>query len=232
MATASIDPGADAAAIAMPLVVGGGPFYEALARLRDLVFGIPALIVLSPLLIGCALAIRMTSPGPAAFRQDRVGRNGVPFRIYKFRTMKVGTGDNRHRDYVTKLLTDGEEEAAADGVFKLADDDRITAVGSFLRRLSIDELPQLINVVSGEMSLVGPRPGIDYEVELYRPEDRARLLVKPGMTGLWQATERNQVGMREMFDLDRRYVRDRSIGLDFEIMVKTVGQMVQSSGAR
>ena len=108
----------------------------------------------------------------------------------------------------------------------------ITGVGAFLRRLSLDELPQLINVVKGEMSLVGPRPGIDYEVELYRPADRVRLLVKPGMTGLWQATERNHVGMREMFELDRRYVRERSISMDFEIMVRTVGQMVQPSGAR
>lgn len=232
MVTASIDSDSGDVPVATPVAVGGGPLYEVVARLRDLVLGIPALMVLGPLLLGCALAIRMTSPGPAVFRQDRVGRNGARFRIYKFRTMKVGTGDNRHRDYVTKLLTDGEEEAAADGVFKLADDDRITTVGAFLRRLSIDELPQLINVISGEMSLVGPRPGIDYEVELYRPEDRARLLVKPGMTGLWQATERNSVGMREMFDLDRRYVLDRSISLDFEIMVKTVGQMAQSSGAR
>jgi lipopolysaccharide/colanic/teichoic acid biosynthesis glycosyltransferase len=202
------------------------------ARLRDLVLGVPALIALSPLLLCCALAIRLTSSGPAVFSQERVGRNGVPFRIYKFRTMKAGTGDDRHRIYVTKLLTDGGEEAAADGVFKLADDDRITGVGAFLRRLSLDELPQLINVVKGEMSLVGPRPGIDYEVELYRPADRVRLLVKPGMTGLWQATERNHVGMREMFELDRRYVRERSISMDFEIMVRTVGQMVQPSGAR
>ncbi len=232
MATVSIDAGAGDVPAATPIVVGGGPFYELAARVRDLLLGIPALIVLSPLLVGCALAIRLTSAGPAMFRQERVGRNGVPFRIYKFRTMKVGTGDNRHRDYVTKLLTDGAEEAADDGVFKLADDDRITGVGALLRRLSLDELPQLINVISGEMSLVGPRPGIDYEVELYRPEDRARLLVKPGMTGLWQATERNHVGMREMFALDRRYVQERSIVSDFEIMVKTVGQMVQPSGAR
>lgn len=231
MATASIDAGADVP-MATPIVVGGGPLYEVAARVRDLVLGIPALIVLSPVLLMCALAIRITSPGPAMFRQERIGRNGVPFRIYKFRTMRVGTDDHRHRDYVTKLLTEGEEEAARDGVFKLADDDRITAVGAFLRRLSLDELPQLLNVVSGEMSLVGPRPGIDYEVELYRPEDRARLLVKPGMTGLWQATQRNHVGMREMFELDRRYVQDRSIGLDFVIMVRTVGQMVQPSGAR
>jgi lipopolysaccharide/colanic/teichoic acid biosynthesis glycosyltransferase len=203
-----------------------------MARMRDLVLGIPALIVLSPLLLGCALAIRLTSSGPAVFRQARVGRNGVPFRIYKFRTMKEGTGDDRHRAYVTKLLTHGGEEDSADGVFKLTDDDRITKVGAFLRRLSLDELPQLVNVVKGEMSLVGPRPGIDYEVELYRPADRARLLVKPGMTGLWQATERNHVGMRQMFELDRRYVEERSIGLDFEIMLKTVGQMVQPSGAR
>ncbi len=232
MATASIDAGAGDVPVATPIIVGGGPLYEVTARARDLLLGIPALIVLSPLLLGCVLAIRMTSPGPAMFRQERVGRNGVPFRIYKFRTMTSGTGDNRHRDYVTRLLTDGAEEAAEDGVFKLADDDRITRVGALLRRLSIDELPQLINVISGEMSLVGPRPGIDYEVELYRPEDRARLLVKPGMTGLWQATERNHVGMREMFEIDRRYVQERSIALDFEIMVKTVGQMVQPSGAR
>ena len=232
MAAASTDTGAGDVSVTTPIVVGGGPLYEAVARVRDLVLGIPALIVLSPLLLACAVAIRMSSPGPAMFRQERVGRNGVPFRIYKFRTMKVGTGDHRHRDYVTKLLTDGEEEPAEDGVFKLADDDRITTVGAFLRRLSFDELPQLLNVVTGEMSLVGPRPGIDYEVELYRPEDRARLLVKPGMTGLWQATHRNHVGMREMFELDRRYVRDRSIGLDFEIMVKTVAQMVRPSGAR
>lgn len=232
MAAASIDSGSTGLGPTPAVPVGGGSLYEPMARVRDLVLGIPALVVLSPLLLGCALAIRLTSSGPAVFRQARVGRNGMPFRIYKFRTMKQGTGDDRHRAYVTRLLTDGGEEAAEDGVFKLADDDRITRVGAFLRRLSLDELPQLINVVRGEMSLVGPRPGIDYEVELYRPADRVRLLVKPGMTGLWQATERNHVGMREMFELDRRYVRERSIGLDFEIMLKTVGQMVQPSGAR
>ncbi len=211
-------------------------WYEPMSRTIDLVVAVTALVVLAPLLGAIWLAIRLTSPGPAIFRQERIGRNGQPFVLYKFRTMRADSADERHREFVTSLIA-GDDSSASDGdgdeeVFKLVDDDRITRVGGWLRRSSLDELPQLFNVVSGAMSLVGPRPGLRYEVELYGEPERRRLLVQPGVTGLWQVSGRNNLSMQQMFELDARYVDEQSILLDLQILAKTPQELVRPSGAQ
>jgi lipopolysaccharide/colanic/teichoic acid biosynthesis glycosyltransferase len=197
--------------------------YERAKRTLDVVAAAGLLTALAPLLIAVGLAIRMTSPGPALFRQERVGRGGAAFRIYKFRTMRSDADDEVHRAYVTSLLTDADPaDGGRAGVYKLTADPRITPLGAWLRRTSIDELPQLLNVLRGDMSLVGPRPALQYEVELYAPEQRARLEVLPGMTGLWQVEGRSDLPMREAIALDLQYVRTCSLRLDLRILLRTI----------
>ena len=200
----------------------------------DRVLALGGLIVLGPLLIVIAIAIRLSSPGPAIFRQTRVGKDQQEFTMLKFRSMKAGVSDNRHREFVTALLTSDRDQvdavAADDGVFKLQNDDRTTRVGRMIRGNGIDELPQLINVLKGDMALVGPRPAITYEVEHYRSGDDARFQVLPGITGYWQATARNDVDMLTMLDMDRDYVGKRSLRLDLQIIVDTIKSAVQRSG--
>jgi lipopolysaccharide/colanic/teichoic acid biosynthesis glycosyltransferase len=192
-----------------------------------------AIVAFAPLLVAVWVAVRATSPGPALFRQERIGRDGRPFVVYKFRTMARDNSDDRHREYVTSLITDDAGPPSVDeGVYKLTDDERITPLGRWLRRSSLDELPQFFNVLGGSMSLVGPRPGLRYEVELYGNLERRRLLVKPGMTGLWQVSGRNNLSMREMFELDCTYVEDQSILLDLRILSRTPRELVRPSGAR
>ncbi|MEQ8842801.1 MAG: sugar transferase [Acidimicrobiales bacterium] len=203
----------------------------------DRTIALVALVALSPLLLLIALLTRLDSDGPALFRQRRVGHRQQTFTMLKFRSMRVDVSDERHRSYVTTLLAAGEDEVVAsagtDGTYKLENDDRITRVGRFLRATGLDELPQLVNIVRGEMALVGPRPALDYEVELYREGDHARFAVLPGITGLWQATARNQVDMRTMLDLDLEYVARRNPLLDLRIIVWTLRALVANPrGAR
>lgn len=202
--------------------------------IADRVIALLALIVLGPILLLIALAIRLSSPGPAVFRQTRVGKDQQEFTMLKFRSMKAGVSDNRHREFVTALLTADPDEvseaAADDGVFKLKNDDRTTRVGQLIRGNGIDELPQLINVLKGDMALVGPRPAITYEVEHYREGDDLRFAVLPGITGYWQATARNSVDMLTMLDMDRDYVTKRSLRLDLQIILDTLKSAVQRSG--
>ncbi len=201
----------------------GRAAYERAKRAMDGAAAVVLLAVLAPMLMVVGLLIRMTSPGPALFRQERVGRGGHPFRIYKFRTMRSDADDEVHRAYVTSLLTDTDPtDGGRAGVFKLTDDPRITPLGAWLRRTSIDELPQLLNVLRGDMSLVGPRPALPYEVELYAPEQRARLDVLPGMTGLWQVEGRSDLPMRDAIALDLEYARTRSFLLDLRILLRTI----------
>jgi len=183
-----------------------------------------ALVLLSPLLVVIALAIRLTSRGPALFRQQRIGVDGGTFTMLKFRSMFV---DAEHR------LSDlRDQNDAADGVlFKMRDDPRVTPVGRRLRRLSLDELPQLINIVLGDMSIVGPRPPLPTEVEQYQRDVRRRLLVKPGLTGLWQISGRSDLSWEESVRLDLLYVENWSLALDASIVYKTVGAVLQSRGA-
>jgi lipopolysaccharide/colanic/teichoic acid biosynthesis glycosyltransferase len=191
-------------------------------RAFDLIVGCLVLVLLSPLLLVVALMVRFTSPGPALFRQTRVGKNGRTFVMYKFRTMQVGCSEQAHREYVVRLLTDPDPRSTQHkGLYKLANDARVTRLGAVLRRTSIDELPQLINVVRGEMSLVGPRPMLPWEVELLGPVHRQRLAVPAGITGLWQVSGRSRLTMTQALDLDVEYVRRASLLLDLWILART-----------
>ena len=202
-------------------------------RVFDVVVALICLVLLAPTLLIVALLVRCTSPGPALFRQTRVGRGGREFVIYKFRTMYTGCADDIHRDYVHRLLTEDEPPVGGtSGLYKLERDPRVTRVGAFLRRTSLDELPQLLNVVRGDMSLVGPRPTLAWENALFTGEHRARLLVAPGLTGLWQISGRNRLTMRQGLDLDVEYLKRQSFGLDLLILVKTIPAVLSTDGAR
>jgi lipopolysaccharide/colanic/teichoic acid biosynthesis glycosyltransferase len=198
-------------------------------RAVDLVLASVALLVLAPLLAVVWLAVRCTSPGPAIFRQERLGRGERPFTMYKFRSMRAGAGDAAHRDYVRALLTG--RAPAAGGIYKLVDDPRITPVGAVLRRTSLDELPQLVNVLRGEMSLVGPRPVLRYEADLFPPEVRVRFQVRPGLTGLWQVSGRSRLTMPQALALDAEYVRRHTLGLDLLILLKTIPAQLRRGAA-
>jgi lipopolysaccharide/colanic/teichoic acid biosynthesis glycosyltransferase len=175
----------------------------------------------SPLLLVAAALVWLGSPGPVLFRQIRVGRDEQPFALLKFRTMHVGGDDAAARDFNARELN-GELTTPPDGgVFKLENDPRITPVGRLLRRWSIDELPQLLNVLRGEMSLVGPRPSLPWEVELFTAEQRRRHACLPGLTGLWQVSGRNRLSMPQMLALDVLYAERCSLALDLRILLQT-----------
>jgi len=194
-------------------------------RAIDIAGSLAALILLSPLLLVVAIAIKLTSKGPTLFKQTRVGQYGGRFTFLKFRSMYFRNNPQIHQDYVTRLISgedNGEQGNANGGVYKIKDDPRITPVGKFLRKTSLDELPQFINVLKGEMSLVGPRPPIPYEVEAYDIWHRRRFLeVKPGITGLWQVNGRSKLKFEDMVRLDLQYARTWSLGLDFKILLET-----------
>jgi lipopolysaccharide/colanic/teichoic acid biosynthesis glycosyltransferase len=190
------------------------------------------LVITTPLLVVIALAIRLDSPGPALFRQRRVGHRMRPFTLVKFRTMTQGADERLHREYVRALISGAGEGVPAGraNLYKLAFDHRVTALGALLRRCSMDELPQLWNVLRGDMSLVGPRPVIPYEVDRYPLWYCERFVVKPGLTGLWQVSGRNEKTYDEMVRLDIEYVRGRRLWLDLRILVKTVWVVVRARG--
>ncbi|HUR51223.1 MAG TPA: sugar transferase [Mycobacteriales bacterium] len=191
----------------------------------DRTLGLLGLLLVSPLLLAIAVAIRLTSSGPALFRQERIGRAGKPFQIWKFRSMYVDAEQQRET-----LVA--ENKHGLEGVlFKVEADPRVTPVGRFLRRYSLDELPQLVNVVLGHMSLVGPRPPLQDEVDRYDGHVHRRLLVKPGMTGLWQVSGRADLPWEESVRLDLHYVENWSLGLDVAVLCKTVMAVVRPSGA-
>lgn len=201
-------------------------------RVFDLTVAAVGLVVLSPLLLLVAIAVRLDSEGPALFRQERVGKGGRTFTFYKFRTMRTDASADAHRAYVTALIKEETEDLRGDnGSYKLEGDSRITKLGRVLRRTSIDELPQLVNVVRGEMSLVGPRPPIGYEVELYGPRERRRLDVIPGITGLWQVSGRCKTTYQQMVDLDLHYIESWSFLLDMRILVRTARVVLGREGA-
>jgi lipopolysaccharide/colanic/teichoic acid biosynthesis glycosyltransferase len=201
-------------------------------RIFDAVVASAVLCLLSPIVLIVWLLVRTTSPGGVIFRQVRIGRYGRPFVMFKFRTMYAGCPDDIHREYVRKLLTDEPAPTDASGIYKLVADPRVTRVGHFLRRTSLDELPQLINVVRGDMSLVGPRPALPWEAELFTAAHLARFLAAPGVTGLWQTSGRNMLTMLEGLDLDIEYVRRQSFLLDLLILAKTVPAVLTANGAR
>jgi exopolysaccharide biosynthesis polyprenyl glycosylphosphotransferase len=182
-----------------------------------------ALTALSPLLLAIAMAIRFHDEGPALFTQTRVGKDGQPFKIYKFRTMVV---DAEAR--LAELRAKNESDGA---LFKIRNDPRVTAVGAWLRKWSLDELPQFFNVMLGEMSLVGPRPALPNEAAQYAEHVRRRLVVKPGLTGLWQVSGRSDLTWDESVRMDLRYVENWSFVLDLQILWKTLGVIIRGSGA-
>ena len=201
-------------------------------RVFDLAVACPLLLLCAPLMIGVAVLVRLTSPGPALIRQIRVGQNERPFTLFKFRTMYLDADDAPLRQMNIRELLGNPNAGTSDGVFKLEADRRITKVGRLLRRFSMDELPQLFNVLRGEMSVVGPRPSLPWEVELFTPEQRKRHECLPGITGLWQVSGRNRLSMPEMLALDLVYARSRSLRLDLWILCRTPGTVLFDRSAR
>lgn len=203
-----------------------------LKRAVDVIGASFGILVLSPLLIAIALCVKLSSPGPVLYAQRRVGRHGRTFTFLKFRSMIAGAHSSAHRDYVRAWMNDEAASTDAEGrrIFKLVDDPRITRIGRFLRRTSLDELPQLINVLRGDMSLVGPRPCMPYERELFDDWQARRLDVTPGCTGLWQVTARSTVGFQDMVLLDLYYIGNWSLGLDLRLIARTLPVMVMGEG--
>jgi lipopolysaccharide/colanic/teichoic acid biosynthesis glycosyltransferase len=203
----------------------------AACRALDVAVSAVLLLVLFPLFLALAAAIRLDSRGRVVYRQRRVGRNLEPFTVNKFRTMHSGAGHETHRQFVIGLIAGTPAQDAEPNFFKMANDHRVTRVGRFLRKSSLDELPQLWNVLRGDMSLVGPRPPIPYEVEHYPPHWFDRFAVKPGMTGLWQVSGRSELTLDEMIALDLEYARTRSLWLNLKILVRTVPAVFAARGA-
>jgi lipopolysaccharide/colanic/teichoic acid biosynthesis glycosyltransferase len=190
-------------------------------RWLDLVIAIPAFIFALPVMLLGVLVVYLVDPGSVLFRQLRVGRNGLPFMMLKIRTMYENNDDSRFRDYNTRELL-GNAEPTSEGLFQLENDDRVIPCGRFLRRYAIDELPQLINVIRGEMSLVGPRPLQPWEVDLFTKEQRRRHNFPPGITGLWQVSGQNRINARQMLELDLNYIEQYSLSLDLQIILRTL----------
>jgi lipopolysaccharide/colanic/teichoic acid biosynthesis glycosyltransferase len=216
------------------LVVDAGPPVRRRLgkRVFDATVAAVLLTLLLPLSAVVALLVVTTSRGGPLYRQVRVGRGGRAFVMYKFRTMRTGSTDEVHRAYVRRLLTDDQPPVGGSrGLYKLEADPRVTRVGRLLRRTSIDELPQLWNVLTGDMSLVGPRPALPYEAELFSATHRERFLVPPGLTGLWQVSGRSKLPMRAGLDLDVEYVRRQSFRLDLVILLKTLPAVLAAVGS-
>jgi lipopolysaccharide/colanic/teichoic acid biosynthesis glycosyltransferase len=203
----------------------------AVKRAIDVVGALTLLILASPVLIVAAISIRLSSPGPILFRQARVGRFGKPFTELKLRSMVADADPHVHEAYVRGLLHDGGQVPGAP-VYKLDHDTRVTPLGRWLRRTSIDELPQLVNVLRGEMSLVGPRPEVPYVLDEYEPWHWRRFTVLPGMTGLWQIRGRGCLPPREMLRLDVEYADTWSLRLDLSILVRTIPAVLAERGSR
>jgi lipopolysaccharide/colanic/teichoic acid biosynthesis glycosyltransferase len=201
--------------------------YRVAKRSLDLAASLLGLILASPILALVAVAVKLESRGPVLFRQERLGLGARPFTLYKFRSMFSSAEQTRHRDHARDLIR-GDAAATQPGEkvwVPIAADPRVTRLGAFLRRSHLDELPQLINIVRGEMSLVGPRPPILYEVEVYEPWHLRRLSVVPGMTGLWQATAWGRVSFDEGVALDLAYIDRRSFGFDLRLIGRTLWQI-------
>lgn len=198
------------------------PIYEVFKRILDVICSVVALIVLSPVFLVTALAVR-SDGGPAFYKQTRVGKNNTHFEMYKFRSM-CKNAENLQDDLMKYNEMDGP-------VFKIKGDPRITKVGKFIRKYSIDELPQLLNIVKGDMSIVGPRPPLVREVEQYNSYQMQRLLVTPGLTCFWQASGRSNLSFDDWMDMDMKYIKRRNIFLDIKLIVKTVFAVIFKRGA-
>jgi lipopolysaccharide/colanic/teichoic acid biosynthesis glycosyltransferase len=210
------------------------PVCDAFKRVLDITASAILLALLLPLLLVIAALVKLTSPGPVLFRQRRIGQSARPFTMLKFRTMKANAEHSVHQKFVTDFIRSGSQpqQPGDSTVFKITDDPRVTRVGRFLRKTSLDEFPQFWNVLTGDMSLVGPRPPLQYEVEQYRSWHWRRVLeAKPGVTGLWQVAGRSRTTFDEMVRLDLRYVRSRSLWTDLKILLATPRAVVSGRGA-
>jgi lipopolysaccharide/colanic/teichoic acid biosynthesis glycosyltransferase len=212
-------------------------FFHLGKRCIDILGSITGILIFSPLMLITCLAVKINSPGPVIFKQIRLGRKGKPFLFYKFRSMHFNADDVIHREYVTKLIKgncheDLNQLDADKPLYKIKSDPRVTRVGKFIRKTSIDELPQFFNVLRGDMSLVGPRPPLLYEVETYKPWHLRRILdKKPGITGLWQVEGRSRTSFDDMVRLDVQYIKRCSLLLDFKVLLKTVKVVILRVGA-
>jgi exopolysaccharide biosynthesis polyprenyl glycosylphosphotransferase len=210
-------------------------FSLAVKRCIDIVGSSLALICGAPIFGAIALAIRVTSKGPVLFKQERLGHYGKPFIVFKFRSMRTNCDPKIHQQYVSQFISGqvGDDSTASKkSVFKIQEDPRVTAVGKFLRKTSLDELPQFWNVLRGDMSLVGPRPPIAYEYKAYEVWHRRRVLeIKPGLTGLWQVEGRSRTRFDDMVRLDLKYARGWSLWLDLKILAQTPAAVIQGEGA-
>jgi exopolysaccharide biosynthesis polyprenyl glycosylphosphotransferase len=207
-----------------------------LKRVMDIVGSVLGLILCLPIFLIIAILIKLTSKGPIFYKQQRLGFRGMPFAFLKFRSMYLDSDDRIHKEYVKRFISEQTRRTPGNAkeqrVFKLTADPRVTRFGKFLRRTSLDELPQLVNVFKGELSLVGPRPPLPYEFSAYEPWHRRRLLVvKPGITGLWQVTGRSRVTFEEMVRLDLQYARSWSLWLDIKLLLQTPRAVLSGSGA-
>jgi lipopolysaccharide/colanic/teichoic acid biosynthesis glycosyltransferase len=203
-------------------------------RLVDVAASLFVVVVGFPFFLAIALLIKLTSKGPVLFAQERIGENGEVFTLFKFRTMRLDTDDSIHREFTRRFIEGRLANSAVDetsaSVYKLKADPRVTPVGRFLRKTSLDEFPQFLNVLRGEMTMVGPRPPLSYEMEHYQDWHKLRLAVKPGLTGLWQVSGRSAVPFNEMVMLDLYYIEHWSLLLDFKIMLRTIPVMLFGSG--
>ena len=208
------------------------PGYLRSKRIFDILFTLAILIPLCLVLLIVAVLIRLDSEGPIFFRQKRVGLNGKEFEMLKFRSMYVNCDDLTHREAIKQYINGGtiNGDAETDNPYKLTNDPRVTRVGRFIRKTSIDELPQFINVLHGEMTLVGPRPDVPYTVEQYSQRDQQRLYGKPGLTGTWQVYGRSRVTFQEMIEMDIAYLHQQSIRQDLKLIALTVPVMLLGRG--
>lgn len=208
---------------------------QAMKRVLDILGSLAAILLLSPVFLVVAAAVKLTSDGPVLFRQERIGRFGKTFTFLKFRSMKANNDSKIHEEYVKKLIAgqgDLKQPDGEKGSFKLVNDPRITAVGRFIRRTSLDELPQFFNVLAGDMSLVGPRPPVPYEYHAYDIWHRRRMVeVRPGITGLWQVKGRSKTTFDEMVRMDLQYAQAWSVAMDVKILLKTPKAVLSGSGA-
>lgn len=206
-------------------------YYLILKRIFDIIGSLALIVVLAPCFSIISLIIKLTSPGPVFFKQIRLGQNGRDFASVKFRTMYIDIDERVHKEFIRKLIQQDEvDEKKKRTIFKLTADDRITPIGRFLRKTALDELPQLLNVLKGDMSFVGPRPLIRYEIEFWQEnmDDldidpiKTRLRVKPGITGLWQICDKTEISFKEWIKIDLEYVKKQSFMLDLKILFKTI----------
>ncbi len=212
-----------------PALVGN---YAPVKRALDIVAALGLVLFFGPLMLLIGLGIRISSPGPILYHQTRIGKNGKTFRMLKFRSMQVVNNPDLHREYVQMLIKQNTDpQAMGKSSVKLLGDPRITGVGKYLRKFSLDELPQFFNVLRGEMSMVGPRPPLPYEYEVYQEWHKQRLRVSPGITGLWQVKAHNTVAFDEMVRLDIEYIQTMNLWLDLKIMAFTPVEMIRGKGA-